>query len=486
MAPGEINLEQTWVIGTRIGDDSGFGEVFEATSGGTRGAAKFIPKAPGAERELLFVNLDGAKNVIPILDSGETDDAWVLVMPRAEKSLRAHLKASGGALSLTDAISVLDDVAVALDSLADQVVHRDVKPENILLLDDAWCLADFGISRYAEATTGDETRKFMMTPPYAAPEQWRYEHATSATDIYALGVVAFELVSGARPFSGPDFRDQHLHSEPSALEDVPIPFGSLIEECLYKSAGARPSASVFLDRLRRVTPREATGGLAALHQANQVQVSQRAESERKASLAQTAAERRQELVEAATKSLVRISIDLRKVILEAAPTAISTAGLYDDRPEWELTLGEAQLGIHTVEASPPGAVSSFDVICHSMISLRMPSHSHGYAGRGHSLWFCDAVNEGEFAWFETAFMQSGVVGGRPPVTPFAQAPAQANAALEPVMGTMQVAWPFTRLNPGDVEDFIDRWGGWLGSAAQGSLSYPMRLPEGNPSGSWRR
>jgi serine/threonine-protein kinase len=51
---------------------------------------------------------------------------------------------------------------------------------------------------------------------------------------------------------------------------------------------------------------------------------------------------------------------------------------------------------------------------------------------------------------------------------------------------MQVAWPFTRLNPGDVEDFIDRWGGWLGSAAQGSLSYPMRLPEGNPSGSWRR
>jgi len=54
-----------------------------------------------------------------------------------------------------------------------------------------WCLADFGIARYAEATTAPDTLKFAMSPAYAAPERWLHETATSATDGYALGVMAF-------------------------------------------------------------------------------------------------------------------------------------------------------------------------------------------------------------------------------------------------------------------------------------------------------
>jgi serine/threonine protein kinase len=141
-------------------------------------------------------------------------------MPRADKSLREHLDKSGGVLNLSDAIEVLQDICDALVDLDGEVVHRDLKPENILRLNGQWCLADFGISRYAEATTAPDTQKFAFSPPYAAPERWRSERATAATDVYAVGVMAYEMLAGNRPFPGPTtelFRDQHLHHDPGAL-----------------------------------------------------------------------------------------------------------------------------------------------------------------------------------------------------------------------------------------------------------------------------
>jgi serine/threonine protein kinase len=132
---------------------------------------------------------------------------WALVMPRADESLRDHLLNAGSALSPTDAIAILIDIASALlVELDGKVVHRDLKPENVLFLDGAWRLSDFGISRYAEATTARDTQKYAMSAPYAAPERWRAERATGATDVYSLGVIAFEMLSGTRPFRGTKFR----------------------------------------------------------------------------------------------------------------------------------------------------------------------------------------------------------------------------------------------------------------------------------------
>ena len=134
---------------------------------------------------MLFVGLDGVRNVVPILDSGESDDYWVLVMPQAEKSLRDYLNETSG-FTTNDAISVLTDIAEALVAVeARDVVHRDIKPENVLLLGSCWHIADFGIARYAEATTTSDTLKHAKTASYAAPEQWRGERTTSATDVYA-------------------------------------------------------------------------------------------------------------------------------------------------------------------------------------------------------------------------------------------------------------------------------------------------------------
>lgn len=195
-----------WRLGDRIGE-GGFGRVYEATSNEGDAVVKFVKKQPGADRELLLGgDLAGATNIIPIIESGETDTDWVLVMPQAELSLQDHLDATGPALDQAEAISILIDVAAALESLHGRVVHRDLKPGNILRYQGHWCLADFGISRYAEATTDPATRKFAKTPLYAAPEQWRDERATGAADVYALGVVAFQMLSGRLPFEGPTSR----------------------------------------------------------------------------------------------------------------------------------------------------------------------------------------------------------------------------------------------------------------------------------------
>ncbi len=133
-------------------------------------------------------------------------------------------------------------------------MHRDVKPQNVLLLEGRWCLADFGIARYAEASTAPDTRKFAMSMPYAAPERWRGERATAAADVYSLGVIAHEVIVGALPFPGPsehDFREQHLHAEPPPLPGATTRLASLVEECLFKAPQSRPTPTNLLVRLAK-------------------------------------------------------------------------------------------------------------------------------------------------------------------------------------------------------------------------------------------
>ncbi len=216
-----IELQRKWNLGSEIAN-GGFGRIYEAQDeNGSQAVIKLVPKSPGASRELLFEPVSGHPNIVPIWDAGEWENFYVLVMPRAETSLRQHLGEAGGKLETLEAVSILIDVAEALAGLESEVVHRDLKPENILLYEGHWCLADFGIARYAEATTAPDTRKHSFSLPYAAPEQWRMERATPATDVYAFGVTAFELLQGHRPFAGPDFREQHLASGRATCSSQP-------------------------------------------------------------------------------------------------------------------------------------------------------------------------------------------------------------------------------------------------------------------------
>jgi serine/threonine protein kinase len=399
-----LKFTREWILGDRI-DGGGFGQVYAAESlEGETAVVKLVPKAPGAARELLFADLDGARNVVPIIDSGETDDNWAIVMPRAEKSLREHLDQIGMPLETADAITILKHIGTALADLDGKVVHRDLKPENVLFLNGLWCLADFGISRYAEATTAPDTQKYALSAPYAAPERWRGERATSATDIYSLGVIAFELLTRSRPFLGPDlhdFRDQHLHSDPPALSTGTLGFRAMIEECLFKASGARPRAANVLARLERIGKASPTGGLAKLEAANLAEVVRRAESERIGSASRSAAEQRSELVKAAFASLKLIENAIFDAITDAAPAAfLGHAGRGRGRM---LSLGQAHLGFEeAIETSPNPwnwEPPAFDVIAQSGIVLSFPIDQYGYQGRSHSLWFCDAREARRYQWF---------------------------------------------------------------------------------------
>jgi eukaryotic-like serine/threonine-protein kinase len=486
-----VKLTKEWEIGEQIGA-GGFGAVMLATCGDQHAVAKFIPKASGADRELLFVDLGSARNVVPIIDHGETDDSWVLVMPRAEKSLRQHISDEGPVLSADAVRTIMTDITTTLVDLSDKVVHRDLKPENVLLLGGRWCLADFGISRYAEATTAPDTHKFAMTPPYAAPERWRHERATAAADVYSVGVMGYEMLSGQRPFVGPtleDFRDQHLHDAPTALNSTDSSLASLVEECLIKAAGARPSAANMLVRLEHAADTPRSAGLARLQEASRAHANREAEVARVASEASSEGERRAGLSEAAASGLEAIVEALVESIRSAAP-ASSSERLRDGARS--LKLGPAELRIfpfrrYATASKGLGRAIVFDVVASATVGVAMPPDQYGYEGRSHSLWFCDAQEHDQYAWFETAFIISPSMARQSTRDPFALEPGpEASEAIAPIMGAFQVAWPFTRLEADGLDDFVSRWAGWLADASERHLHRPNTMPEGNPKGSWRQ
>lgn len=486
-----IHLNRLWKIGVEIGS-GGFGKVYIATANGEEYVAKFIPKDPGADRELLFVDLPKSPYIVPIIDSGEYDHYWVLVMPRADRSLRQHLDASLNTLSTSEAIEILRDVCDALVSLEGKVVHRDIKPENVLLLGGHWCLADFGISRYAEATTAPDTHKFSISPPYAAPERWRMERATPAADVYALGIMAYEMVCGHRPFNASnleEWREQHLHAEPVLLYGTPTAFATLIDECLYKSPEARPTPADLRIRLNHAGISRSSPGLSALEEANRIEVLKRQEVARQESEARSASERRAALAAVGQRSYERISEILRNSIKNAAPTATLSLGAQGG---WSIKLGAAEITMgearrHNQKDWGDWDAPAFDVILSGSVSIQIPADRFQYEGRSHSLWYCDCREADQFKWYDTAFMITPGVRKQSRQDPFALVPGEASAkALWTGMAKYQVAWPFTEINLEDTDEFLDRWADWFAKAVQGKLGRPSRMPERDPMGSWRR
>jgi eukaryotic-like serine/threonine-protein kinase len=188
-----------------------------------------------------------AANILPVLDVFAWANGYGIVMPLAEMSLRQWLKNEDDSCTLDALLAVLTDVARALASIEGSMVHGDLKPENILRHEGRWCLADFGPSACPQSLS--ERGEYSLTPAYAAPEQWRGLPVTGRTDIYAFGVIAFELLNGVRPFPGPtkeDLRRQHLSRTAPRLLGMPASLTRLIATCLVKSPADRPTAAEVL------------------------------------------------------------------------------------------------------------------------------------------------------------------------------------------------------------------------------------------------
>jgi serine/threonine-protein kinase len=164
----------------------------------------------GAERFLAEIKLTANlqhPHILPLFDSGEADGYLFYVMPFIEgETLRDRLNREKQ-LPVAEAVRITTEVAAALDyAHRHGVVHRDIKPENILLHDGQALVADFGIALAASKASGNrmtETGMSLGTPHYMSPEQAMGEREiTPRSDVYALGAVLYEMLTGDPPFTG--------------------------------------------------------------------------------------------------------------------------------------------------------------------------------------------------------------------------------------------------------------------------------------------
>ncbi len=161
-------------------------------------------------------------NILPLFDSGQAAGLLYYVMPFVEgESLGDRLK-SEGQLSVEAAVQVTREVAEALDHAHKQgIIHRDIKPDNVMLVGRHAIVADFGISRAVEAGQGEsltQTGMAVGTPLYMSPEQAAGEKIDGRADIYSLGCMLYELLAGEPPFTG---KTPSAIMARHAMEDLP-------------------------------------------------------------------------------------------------------------------------------------------------------------------------------------------------------------------------------------------------------------------------
>ncbi|MDU7428819.1 MAG: serine/threonine-protein kinase [Actinomyces urogenitalis] len=247
----------------------GMGEVWRATDlrSGRAVAAKILrPELTGDEIFLSRLRAEAANsrglrhpNLAVVLDSGERDGSGWIIMELVQGRALSDILSEQGTMQAAEILPILAQVARALQVVHDAgVVHRDVKPSNILINREGLAkLTDFGISTGVHQRPLTATGMVMGTAQYLSPEQAMGHMATPAGDLYALGVIAYEALVGHRPFTGAtqvDIAFAHVNQPVPPLPDATNPeVREIVMELLAKDPGARPrSAREVARRLDRI------------------------------------------------------------------------------------------------------------------------------------------------------------------------------------------------------------------------------------------
>ncbi|WP_342780350.1 protein kinase domain-containing protein [Catellatospora sichuanensis] len=202
--------------------------------------------------------------VVEVHDFGDDPAVGVyLVMKYIEGESLAQTLARVGRLSAEATMRLVAEAAAALHAAHEKgVTHRDIKPGNLLLrTDGSTMVTDFGIARSAGATGHTATGSLVGTAGYLAPERAMGQPATPASDIYALGIVAYRCLAGRLPFAGDSMVElalRHVHDEPPPLPpDVPAGARAVVERALAKDPAMRwPSATVMALEARRASAQD--------------------------------------------------------------------------------------------------------------------------------------------------------------------------------------------------------------------------------------
>lgn len=205
------------------------------------------------KQELILARAVTHRNVVRIFDLGQADGLKFITMEYVEgRDLRSVLHEKGK-LTPSEAVTVMLQVCRALDAAhAEGVVHRDLKPQNIMLdAQNRVYVMDFGIARSSEMSGMTQTGMLMGTPEYMSPEQARGQHVDARSDLFALGIIFYELLTGKSPYQADTTmatlwkRTQERSRPPIELESsIPKPLSDAVQKCLeietkdrYQSAG---------------------------------------------------------------------------------------------------------------------------------------------------------------------------------------------------------------------------------------------------------
>ena len=240
-------LAGRYILTERLGA-GGMGEVWRATDEvlGRTVAVKLVLPALLDDAEFLRRFLAEARAmasvrhpaVVAIHDFGEANGRAYLVMEYVPSEPLSRVLGRAGRLGVATTLELVAQAAEALQAVHDQgIVHRDVKPANLLLRPDGTVvLTDFGIAATPGRTALTGPGAVLGTPSYLAPEQVLGAPATPRTDVYALGLVAYECLAGRRPFVADNpyaVAMQRVHQAPPPLgPDVPAPVAAVVQRAL--------------------------------------------------------------------------------------------------------------------------------------------------------------------------------------------------------------------------------------------------------------
>ncbi len=473
-----------------LGKAGGFGAVFEGVGpDGKPVAVKRLHLTVGqaGHRELQMAEALKQRSlrwVLPVLDAGQDvlSNAYYIVMPRGIESLQDYITRNGP-VGLETAISVLQQITSGLAEVPD-IVHRDLKPGNILFFDDHWCIADFGIARFVEEATSAQTVKAWLSREYAAPEQWQGIRATAATDIYAVGCIAYAILTGYPPFRGPDYQHQHLAEAPPTLLVSSSRLSMLVSSMLRKAPEARPALARVIDSLQKasldVQPQPKADGLRMLAEVGAAEAAASARSEASQLALQRKSEYRRLLAEQGTAALRAICDVFASRIADVAPATIRV-GKPGQNDLLYVGLGRGSLSVTLFNRGAPfpeGAFprSKWNVVAGAKIVVTQTGED-GYRW-GANLWYMPRQEGSELRWWEVAYMWHPLYGGRKSwEEPFAVDEVElADKAAGPGIDIVQFGSSIRSIDDEDTDDFIDRWSKLLGLASQGQLRKPNYLP----------
>jgi serine/threonine-protein kinase len=257
----QSSLGDSYKIERELGG-GGMSRVFVATERalGRTVVVKILPSEAAAQvslerfkREILLAARLQHPHIVPLLSAGDAGGLPYFTMPYVEgESLRARL-ARHGELPISDAVRVLREIATALSYAHDRgIVHRDIKPDNVLLSGGSAMVTDFGVAKALSASSNAEHGGFtslgvaLGTPAYMAPEQATADPAIDhRADVYAFGVLAYELLTGQPPFIGrtpQNLLAAHVAEAPEHVgkrRSLPPALSAMVMRCLEKRPADR-------------------------------------------------------------------------------------------------------------------------------------------------------------------------------------------------------------------------------------------------------